>query len=145
MFNSKARYALRAMSQLAERAPRPATSAQLARRIGASTKFTEAILTRLAQHGLLDSQRGRTGGYRLAQPASEIDLWRVIAATYAWPPAPACSAYNRACDGCEDIAACPIRAAFEDADLALRHALASRTLDQLAAAPAPSESKDDES
>src|SRR3569832_886644 len=38
-------------------------------------------LSKLAQRGFIIAQRGRTGGIRLARPASEINLGEVVRAT----------------------------------------------------------------
>lgn len=53
----------------------------LAEAQGLPVKFLEAILAELRRSGLVASQRGSEGGYRLARPASKIsvaDVFRAI-------------------------------------------------------------------
>ena len=72
-------YALRAMSELAAAdAPRTVDQLSVAQRI--PNKYLESILGELRRGGLLRSQRGPDGGYRLARPAAEISIADVIRA-----------------------------------------------------------------
>jgi Rrf2 family protein len=77
-------YGLRALLQLAHQATqdpgRLMTCDALARELSMSAKFLESILRSLRQAGIVASQRGSEGGYRLAQPASEISVADVIRA-----------------------------------------------------------------
>ena len=72
-------YGVRAMVALAA-GEEPATAAALARLQGLPAKFLGAILSDLRRAGLLASQRGAEGGYRLARPASEIAVADVMRA-----------------------------------------------------------------
>jgi Rrf2 family protein len=47
---------------------------------GLSTAYVGKLLAVLRQAGIIDSERGRSGGYRLASPASQIGLGTVFAA-----------------------------------------------------------------
>lgn len=79
--SAKADYALRAMAELAAAEPGvPVKGERLAAAQGIPQKFLEAILTELRHDGLVASQRGAEGGYRLAKPAEEISLADVIRA-----------------------------------------------------------------
>lgn len=72
-------YALRAMSELAAAdAPRTVDQLSVAQRI--PNKYLESILGELRRGGLLRSQRGPDGGYRLARPAAGISIADVIRA-----------------------------------------------------------------
>ncbi len=73
-------YALRAMIELAAAEEPTVSSETLARRQDIPSKFLESILADLRRAGLVRSQRGADGGYRLARPASEISLADVIRA-----------------------------------------------------------------
>jgi len=70
-------YALRAASELAA-ADAPCTVEQLASAQGIPAKYLEAILGELRRGGLLRSQRGQSGGYRLARGAADISIADVI-------------------------------------------------------------------
>jgi len=72
-------YALRAMSELAA-ADAPRTVDQLSEAQKIPNKYLESILGELRRGGLLRSQRGPDGGYRLARPAAEISIADVIRA-----------------------------------------------------------------
>jgi Rrf2 family protein len=72
-------YALRAMSELAA-ADAPRTVDQLSAAQHIPNKYLESILGELRRDGLLRSQRGPEGGYRLARPADAISIADVIRA-----------------------------------------------------------------
>ncbi len=72
-------YALRAMSELAAAdAPRNVDFLSAAQHIPA--KYLESILGELRRSGLLRSQRGPDGGFRLAREATAISIADVIRA-----------------------------------------------------------------
>jgi Rrf2 family protein len=70
-------YALRAVAELAA-AEAPRTVDQLSAAQNIPNKYLESILGELRRGGLLRSQRGPDGGYRLARPAGEISIADVI-------------------------------------------------------------------
>ena len=72
-------YALRATAELAA-ADAPRTVDQLSEAQKIPGKYLESILGELRRGGLLRSQRGPDGGYRLARPAAEISIADVIRA-----------------------------------------------------------------
>src|SRR4249920_2896926 len=76
--SAKVDYALRAMTELAVAAPSLMTGEQLATAQKIPPKFLESILAQLRNGGLVASQRGAEGGYRLAKPAEEISIADVI-------------------------------------------------------------------
>jgi Rrf2 family protein len=53
---------------------------EIADRQQISPAYLEQIFLRLRRAGLIESERGRTGGYRLARPASAITIADVMAA-----------------------------------------------------------------
>jgi Rrf2 family protein len=72
-------YALRAMAELAA-ADAPRTVDQLSGAQHIPNKYLESILGELRRGGLLRSQRGPDGGYRLGRPATDISIADVIRA-----------------------------------------------------------------
>jgi Rrf2 family protein len=105
---SKSRYALKIMMDLAHYSPLPsplpgplpgllATTLEngsataktpgsaiirrndIARRQGIPTEYLDQIMMRLRGANLVDSVRGRAGGYRLGRSAESITLWDVFA------------------------------------------------------------------
>ncbi|TDE00393.1 RrF2 family transcriptional regulator, partial [Jiangella asiatica] len=78
---ARADYAVRAVVQLASLQPDSATRQQLAEAQDIPGKFLETILGDLRRAGMLDAQRGATGGYRLTKPPAEITLADIVRAT----------------------------------------------------------------
>lgn len=76
--NAKVDYALRALTELAGPEPGPVKAQTIARAQGIPIKFLENILLELRHAGIVISQRGAVGGYRLGRPANEISLADVI-------------------------------------------------------------------
>ena len=118
MITQKMKYALKALLALADEAareqPRALTIEEIAARSGAPNRFLEHILLEVRNAGVIASMRGRSGGYRLAKPPSEVsisDLLRRIDGPIAPLPCLSRSAYQR-CDDCRDEATCRIRRTF---------------------------------
>lgn len=76
--SAKAEYATRALLTLAAAEGEPMTADQLAVAQGIPVKFLENILVDLRRGGLVLSQRGNVGGYRLGRPAKEISVADVL-------------------------------------------------------------------
>ena len=76
--SAKVDYALRAMIELAAVAPEQIKGERLAAVQEIPHKFLENILADLRNGGLVASQRGADGGYRLARPPAEITVADVI-------------------------------------------------------------------
>jgi Rrf2 family protein len=76
---AKVDYGMRALLELAV-ADAPATGEALARAQGLPPKFLAAIMNDLRRSGLVQSQRGLEGGYRLARPAVDITVADVMRA-----------------------------------------------------------------
>ena len=74
--------AVHTVSALAELAEQPTGTrvgaADIAREIDAPQNYLGKLLKNLADVGLVESQKGKGGGFRLAQDASEISLFDVV-------------------------------------------------------------------
>ena len=77
---SKSRYAVVAMAELARAGDDPVPISQVAERRNMPVQFLEQLFSTLRRSGLLVSQRGAKGGYRLARPAEEITVLEVVQA-----------------------------------------------------------------
>jgi Rrf2 family transcriptional regulator, cysteine metabolism repressor len=77
---SKSRYAVVAMAELARSGERPVPIGQIAERREMPVQFLEQLFSTLRRDGLLVSQRGVGGGYRLARPPEEITVLEVVQA-----------------------------------------------------------------
>jgi len=76
--SAKVDYAVRAAIELAVAGERLTKAEAIARAQDIPPKFLENILGDLRQGGLVRSQRGTEGGYRLARPPEEITVADVI-------------------------------------------------------------------
>lgn len=79
--SAKTDYALRACAELGARTNgKPASSEQIAARQDIPLRFLKEILPELGRGGIVESQRGRGGGWTLARPADAITVADVIRA-----------------------------------------------------------------
>ncbi len=79
--SSRSTYALKALVCLAAPQGGPMRVADIAREEGIPTGFLEQILLRLRSGGLVESRRGRGGGYVLARAPERISLAAVLRLT----------------------------------------------------------------
>lgn len=131
MITAKAKYALKALCCLALAPPgEPMLIATIAEREKIPRKFLELILAELKQHGLLQSRKGRGGGYLLARDPASITLasvLRVLDGPIAPVPCLSRTSYQR-CAECRDEATCTVRLVLEDAYAASVQVLEGMTL-----------------
>lgn len=120
MITQKMKYALKALLVLADEAamarPEPLTIEEVARRAATPKRFLEHILLELRNAGVIQSTRGRSGGYKLLKAPADIsisELLRHIDGPIAPLPCLSRSAYQR-CEDCKDEAACRIRRVFAE-------------------------------
>jgi Rrf2 family protein len=79
MLNKKTQYAFKALEYLAEhRDQGPILISEIADQKHIPLKFLENILLELKNDGVLDSKKGKGGGYFLKLPPSKIPLARII-------------------------------------------------------------------
>jgi Rrf2 family protein len=79
--SAKSDYALRALIEMASREDGRAVSAEeLGRRQEIPHGFLQAILADLRRAGVVMSQRGQSGGWRMGRPASDVSVADVIRA-----------------------------------------------------------------
>ena len=79
MLNQTAEYALRTAVYLAEHEGEGVVrSAKLATALGIPSNYLSKILHQLAKEEVLTSQRGKSGGFRLARDAGDITLADVV-------------------------------------------------------------------
>jgi Rrf2 family protein len=141
MLSKKSKYGLKALLVLAEEPGRgPVQSSELAVRQRLPKKFLEAILLELKRHGLVQSKKGRSGGYVLSRRPGDITLSEVIRALdgpLALVPCVSQTAYMR-CDECIDEDTCGVHLAMKEVRDATAHILDNTTLAGLSARVAAS-------
>ena len=99
VISTKGRYALRLMIDLAQHCDEGFISLKtVSQRQDVSLKYMEAIAAALNRANLVNSQRGKEGGYCLSRPASEI--------TVAEGSMAAVSCLDAGENGCERAAKC---------------------------------------
>ena len=80
-FSTKSRYALRLMAELARYAPGTTVSLkEISERQNLSLKYLEQIVTPLARVGLVKSERGSQGGYRLTRSPEDYPVGEILRA-----------------------------------------------------------------
>jgi len=77
---AKSRYAVVGMAELSRSSGAPVPIAAVAERRGIPVQFLEQLFSTLRRSGLLVSQRGVGGGYRLARSAEQITVLEVVQA-----------------------------------------------------------------
>lgn len=79
MLSRSASYAIRALAYISSRAESGwVMNREIATELDLPPMFLTKLLRLLAGAGILESSRGRTGGFRLARPAREISLFDIV-------------------------------------------------------------------
>lgn len=78
MFSQTAEYALRAAVWLAEHPERPQTTIEIAAGMSIPQLYLAKVMGLMVCNGILKSQRGRTGGFVLERPPSEISVYEIV-------------------------------------------------------------------
>lgn len=133
MISQRAKYALKALIALA-RSETSAMIGDIAERHRIPHKFLEQILLDLKYQGIVQSKRGRSGGYSLLRPADQItfgEVLRVVDGPLAPLPCLSRTAYRR-CKDCRDEKACEVRRVFADVATSARAVLDQTTIAQAA-------------
>jgi Rrf2 family protein len=113
VISQKAKYALRALVALAK-AGDSLMIGEIAARKRIPRKFLEQILLDLKRHGIVQSRRGKLGGYNLLMPPERItygQVLRIIDGPIAPLPCLSRIAYRR-CADCDTEESCEIRRVF---------------------------------
>ena len=121
--------AIRLLMFCAVNPDRLVTKAEIAERCNTSESHLAQIVNRLAQLGFLRTQRGRTGGIRLARPVEEISVGEVFRRLEEKVPVAEC--FADADNTCPLTEACRLRPALGDAMEAFYLRLDAVTLDAL--------------
>jgi len=143
VLSRKSKYGLKALLVLAEKAGAgPVLIAELAQRDAIPKKFLEAILLELKRHGIVESKKGKGGGYFLRRPPSQVtfgEVIRVLEGPLAAVPCVSQTAYMR-CAECVDEVTCGVRLAMKEVRDATARILDHTTLSdvnaRIAAGPA---------
>ncbi len=106
LLSQTAEYALRAMAWLALlSSEEPVRAGDLAERSGVPGHYLAKILRRLVLAGILESSKGKGGGFALALPADAISFKDVLTAVDAFPTEKRCAFGWGACNAARS---CPL-------------------------------------
>jgi Rrf2 family protein len=78
--SARSDYGIRALAELTAVGGGPRTVTELAAAQEIPSRFLQNILLQLRRRGVVQSQRGTEGGYRLARPANRITLAEIMRA-----------------------------------------------------------------
>ena len=123
-------YAVVVMAQMALRDKTTSTASAIARDTGVPLPTVAKVLNALARDGLIVSQRGAAGGYGLSRPAAEIGVADIIQAIEGPIALTAC--VDGSTNHCDVENLCPMRGGWDKVNLAIRGALDSVTLADMA-------------
>lgn len=128
--STKVRYGMRAMVELARRNDEaPVMLKSIAKNQKLSEKYLEQLFTLLRNAGLVKSERGSKGGYRLAKKADDITAYDVFIAMNGPLELVDCVVSK---DFCDRIHECNTRCIWKHISDAVIDILKSRTLLELA-------------
>lgn len=134
MISKKTKYGLHAVIYLAKHfSAGPVLIADLARQEKIPKKFLEAILLELKKQGILNSKKGKGGGYALSKQPSDIKMGQIIRILNG-PLAPvACVSQiaYRKCEECRDESSCGIRALMKEVRDAMANILDNTSLEDV--------------
>lgn len=130
MISTKGRYALQVMLDLAAHDGQGFVSLkEVADRQGVSIKYLESIVAILKRAGVVRSQQGKEGGYRLTHPAAEITAEEILRATEGTLSPVACSSLNGS--PCRKAEACLTLPLWQQLDRRIEGYLSTVTLEDL--------------
>jgi Rrf2 family protein len=134
LLSRKSKYGLKALLLLAEETGKgPVLISRLAERDALPKKFLEAILLDLKRHGIVESRKGKGGGYYLRRSPDEItfgEVIRVLEGPLALVPCVSQTAYTR-CVECLDEPTCGVRLAMQEVRDATARILDGTTLSDI--------------
>ncbi|MCG6857237.1 MAG: Rrf2 family transcriptional regulator [Salaquimonas sp.] len=119
-------YAFRLLIHVAARDPELVTITQVSEAYGIPRNHLTKIAHELGRAGYLETVRGRGGGMRLARPAGEISLGRLVRLGEGRSPLVEC--FDRATNQCVITPACSLKHMLTEACNAFYAVLDHRTL-----------------
>lgn len=131
----KTEYALIAVCHLARTGGDVISAREISERYDVRLPLLMNVLKTLNQAGLLRSERGAKGGYRLAVPPPEITLGDVIEAVEGPAKLVRCAPpanVNQSGDCCELVSSCPVRLPLAKIDDRLKTFLRNVTIAEIA-------------
>lgn len=132
-FSSQEEYGLRCLMRLATAAEGTSmTIAEISQAEGISIPYVAKILRVLRDGGLVTSERGQAGGYRLARPATEISAGQTLAILGGrFYEGEFCERYAGNEDECTHTTNCSIRSLWRAVQTVVDQVLSKTSLQDL--------------
>ncbi len=128
MISTKGRYALRIMSHLAEsNEDKPVSLKDIADEENIGVKYLEIIVASLNKSGLLDSVRGKNGGYKLNRNPEEYTLYEILSSAEDTLAPVACVDKEK----CNESNSCKTYKVWKELDDVIEDFLKSKTLNDI--------------
>ena len=132
LISTKGRYALRVMIDLAEhRSGEFISLKEIAQRQEISEKYLESIIRTLVKAKVVESLRGKGGGYRLTKNPEQYTVGEILRLTEGSLAPVAC--LDGDCKGCSRSDECPTLDVWKNLDKLINDYLDGVTLDTLVA------------
>ena len=129
VLHNTTQYAIRILNYLANESNNRLVSATtLAEKLDISYKFLTKVMTNLAKEGLVNSVRGREGGFTLARPANEIHISEVFNVISGSLKGPSCILGIKNCDHKEQ---CALHEQWQEPKRLMLEMFNNTTLDKL--------------
>jgi Rrf2 family protein len=111
MLSQRTRYAIRALQHLADRHGQgPVQLVEISEKQNIPAKFLTVILSEMKRAGLVETLRGKEGGYWLSKPPADITYGMIVRLTrgsLALVPCASRRAYEK-CKNCIDESVCQL-------------------------------------
>lgn len=128
--NALTDYAVVILAQMTRDPAKLVTATQLAEETAVPAPTVSKVLKELAREGVLTSHRGVKGGYVLAGKPEDITVLQIIRALEG--PVALTSCVDGSLNDCDVESLCPMRGNWEKVNMAVRSALGSVTLADMA-------------
>jgi Rrf2 family protein len=127
MFSQTAEYALRAIVALADSTGQPLTTQQIARVTQVPLDYLFKVMQTLGRSGLVEAQRGKHGGFRLAKPANRLTILDVLNAVDPLPRIRSCPLHLKR----HARQLCPLHQRLDDAVSSVERVFADTVISDL--------------
>lgn len=136
MLSNRTKYAIKALLAIyRDRGGKPVHIYDIARNENIPQKFLELIMLDLKKTGVINSKRGKGGGYYLTSNPDQIHIGNIIRALegpLALLPCASVTNYKK-CNDCHDETACSLRHLMQEVREQTAHILDKTSLSALAA------------
>ena len=128
-FSTSIEYAIHGLIYLAKApAGRPVLTSEIGRATSVPEAYLHKVFQQLGRSGLVTSQRGARGGFRLSRDSNQITLKDVVESIDGSLPIYTCLRELR---GCSLGLPCPVQSAFEEARQRMAEVLEATSISDL--------------